>query len=495
MFYQLLVVTVSRRGPASNYVVLDVCCCIIILQKYFVWKYGMIDWQATKLQFNRVDLSGNRPKVVVVCDLCGATNTKTIRNKRKLINNQIYWNCNKCVANKPEKKLASKTGATKAWKSKAYRAKIENNSRNIWKDKNRRNKMAKVRDDPKTKLRMIEANKNTWSNPELRQSQSIKATKLWSTKEYRDKVQHITCSSIQHKLYSILDDLKVEYYREYADGKIDTQCIIGPYTFDCMIRRENRPNLLIECQGEYWHKLPNKQRVDASKAAYINNNFKGEYEIKYLWEYEFYSLNKVKQQLEQWLGISKIVINEFDFNDVNVGHCLAADCNNLLSKYHYLPNTGRGGIRFGAYLYSKLIAVCVFSPLARQNINTPNGFSADKCRELSRLCIHPEYQKKNFASWFISRCMKNLDKKYKAIISYADTTFEHDGTVYKAANFRLDNKVAPDYWYVSNDGWVMHKRTLYGRAVKLQMKEAEYAIMNDFKKVWGKEKLRFVYIR
>jgi hypothetical protein len=43
-------------------------------------------------------------------------------------------------------------------------------------------------------------------------------------------------------------------------------------------------------------------------------------------------------------------------------------------------------------------------------------------RVISRLCLHPKYRKKNFLSWFISRCLWQLDKKFKCVISYCDTT-------------------------------------------------------------------------
>jgi hypothetical protein len=146
---------------------------------------------------------------------------------------------------------------------------------------------------------------------------------------------------------------------------------------------------------------------------------------------------------------------------------------------------------YGAYLGDELIAVCVFSPLVRHNL----PWDKESSRELSRLCIHPRYQKKNFASWFVSRCMKSLDPKYKTIISYCDTTFNHDGAIYKACNFRLDGEVKPDYWYVSDDGWTMHKKTLYNHAKKMSLTEREFAELHGYRKIYGDKKLRFVYER
>jgi len=41
----------------------------------------------------------------------------------------------------------------------------------------------------------------------------------------------------------------------------------------------------------------------------------------------------------------------------------------------------------------------------------------------------------------------------------------------------------------------MHKKTLYNHAKKMGMKEKEYAELNSYKKVYGQEKLRFVFER
>jgi len=191
-------------------------------------------------------------------------------------------------------------------------------------------------------------------------------------------------------------------------------------------------------------------------------------------------------------GDTEIELINFSFKNIMIKKCLAEDYKLLLSKYHYLPNAGRGGRVYGAYLNSKLIACCVFSPLVRQNIKI-NNYNQREVRELSRLCIHPSYQKKNFASWFVSKCLKKLDKKYKCIISYADITFNHQGTIYKALGWKQDKIVRPDYWYRSNDGWVMHKKTLYNHAKKMKMTEKEFAEEKGYIKIYGKEKLRFIW--
>jgi len=361
----------------------------------------------------------------------------------------------------------------------------------MWNNASLRDKMLSSRRTDKyrenQRIKAIER----WQDPNyIKKQDSAKARAVRSPENLAKlRANQKKVSSIQNMLYSILDDLEVKYYREYNDKIDDHEVKIGPYNFDCLVPRDNKPDLLIECQGEYWHSI--REGSDKAKASYISNNHSDKYELKYIWEHEFHNKNRVVELVKYWLGIAAIDSIEFDFDSVEIRKCPPKDYKLLLGKYHYLPTAGRGGIAFGAYLESGLIAVCIFSPMPRQNM----PYNNKSHRELSRLCIHPRYQKKNFASWFVSRCIKLLPTKYKTIISYCDTTFNHDGAVYKACNFKLDGEVKPDYWYASKSGWIMHKRTMYGHATKMKKNESDYAKEMGYKKIWGSKKLRFVFDR
>jgi len=368
-------------------------------------------------------------------------------------------------------------------KDASYKKKLSKASKKMWEDEEHRKRMQNLFLDDDYRSKISEGNIKRWRDPEYRR----KHEELWSDPSWLEKVNIRTTgvSLLQTQLYSILNDLNIPHHEE-SDSPETT---IGPYHFDCVVPVGNK-KLLIECQGDYWHSLKKNIRNDKAKATYIEKYHK-DCEIKYLWEHEFKCKDKIIELIKYWTGKTNFDLVNFQFNDVEIKKCQAKDYKLLLSKYHYLPNAGRGGIAYGSYLGNELIAVCVFSPLGRQNI----PFDKKSTRELSRLCINPRYQKKNFASWFVSRCIKKLDSKYKTIISYCDTTFNHNGATYKACNFKLDNTVKPDYWYVSEDGWVMHKKTLYNHAKKMSMKEKEYAELNSYKKIYGKEKLRFVFER
>jgi len=495
----------------------------------------MIDWIKTEQEFkiNQTNYKFSST-VAVVCDGCGVFGHKKIRSLKNIVNGQMQWKCMKCSLDNQETKNKKSQISRQMWQDQSIRNKIiksidynkiKEKSKERWQNEGYKNKIIKSIEENKPNLSKLM--KTKWANQEYRsemmelystnewkEERSKIATDAWknqdyrdrviengkktrSTKEYKEKAAKIRVnqpkvSSIQTILYSILDDLKIVYYREYPDKPADFEVTIGPYNFDCVIPLNDR-KLLIECQGDYWHGLDKGISNDKAKATYIER-YHPDCEIKYLWEHEFACKDKIIELVKYWVGITKLELVEFNFGQLQIKECPASDYKLLLSKYHYLANAGRGGMShgsFGAYLGDELIAVCVFSPLIRQNI--PHDYNST--RELSRLCIHPRYQKKNFASWFVSRCIKMLDSKYKTIISYCDTTFNHDGATYKACNFKLDSKSAPDYWYVSEDKWVMHKKTLYNHASKMGMTELEYATKNKYKKIYGKEKLKFIFER
>ena len=343
--------------------------------------------------------------------------------------------------------------------------------------------------DPVVIAKISESSKKMWANPDSRAYQCELRRLAWKDPEYREKMakarasQSGKISSIQKPLYKYLDDLGVEYYEEGPETKI------GYYVFDCRVVVPDKRDILIECQGDYWHSLPKAVRNDRGKFTYIDRYFP-EYEIIYVWEHEFSAKDRVLDRLKLKLGVSLETV-DFDFRNIELREVSSRDVRGFLDAYHYIGK-GRGGKCFGAYHNGDLVACCVFSSPLRQNI--AQQFGSGIVVELSRLCIHPSYHKKNFASWFIARALRNVDSDI--VVAYADTTVGHIGTIYRSSNFELHHNVPPDYWYVDRDGFVMHKRTLYGRARRMSMGESDFAGKYGYVKKWGGEKLCFTkYLR
>lgn len=412
----------------------------------------------------------------------------------RILYKSSYSKASKEINKKHKQKIVTKLKETiNTLEHKSKKSKI---SKSLWENNKYKSKSLKTRQSQEYQSNM----KAAWTD-EKKTEQSKRMSAIlkakWQDSEYRAKLLRVLndrpkVSSLQETLYSILDDLSIKYYREYQDKPADKETIIGPWSFDCVVPRNNKPWLLIECNGNWVHSLEKTIKLDKSKASYITNNLSDKYELKYLWEHELKCKDKAQELIKYWLGLTELELASYNFKDLTIKDCPASDYKLLLSKYHYLPNAGRGGIAYGAYLNNELVACCIFSPLIRQNITIDN-YNKNEVRELSRLCIHPRYQKHNLASWFISRCIKLLPDKYKCVISYCDTTFNHDGATYKACNFKLDKIVKPDFWYVDQNGWAMHKKTLYNQAVNLSITTNEFINRFNYKKVYGKEKLRFIF--
>jgi GNAT superfamily N-acetyltransferase len=415
----------------------------------------------------------------------GKTLSNTTRHKLSLSSKRLWeseeyrnkWTeSNSAPEVKAKRSLNGKKIWTEEFKSKyrtqEFRHKLSEISKTLWKSDQYRRKMLK--------------SKNTKEHKEL--MRQIQKSPEYISKLSSAYLKMPRVSSLQLTLYGILDDLNVNYFREDRDPD---KCLIGPWAFDCVVPTKDK-TLLIECQGDWIHSLPHKVKADKAKSSYVERYFP-DHELRYIWEHQFSSYKCVSNLLKHWLNIEEYDRIDFEFKEVVIKECKAVDYKPLLQSYHYLSNAGRGGQAFGAFLNDRLIAVCIFSPLSRQNI-TIQGFGSSQVKELSRFCIHPSYQKKNLGSWMINKCIKMLSKNIKAVVSYADGSFNHDGVVYKAANFKFAGFTKGEYWYSTGEGWIMHKKTLYNKARNFKMTEADYAQQKGYYKVKGRPKSRYVYL-
>lgn len=135
----------------------------------------------------------------------------------------------------------------------------------------------------------------------------------------------------------------------------------------------------------------------------------------------------------------------------------------LLAQYHYLTGISKGfksGSNYTLWDGDTIIGVCIFTgfpvPELVKGMFGLERSEQDGMFELSRLVLEPNAQRSyhNLASWFVSRCIKDLRKrkKVRVILSYADSD-HHAGVVYKALNFTyygLTDKKSD--FYVKNEG-------------------------------------------
>lgn len=101
--------------------------------------------------------------------------------------------------------------------------------------------------------------------------------------------------------------------------------------------------------------------------------------------------------------------------------------NGLISDYCFKLENENGEL-IGAMMYGRIAMAGVWKKYAKEEKDLI---------ELRRLCCIDDTPK-NTESYFIGATLRWLKKntKIKTVISYADTTYSHEGTIYKASNFK-----------------------------------------------------------
>lgn len=185
---------------------------------------------------------------------------------------------------------------------------------------------------------------------------------------------------------------------------------------------------------------------------------------------------------------------EFKFDDLQLMTPTVERAKRFYAKYHYMGLTKRRGVILGAYHQQQMVACATVDVLTRSEIATKQKLEPSQVRELARFCIHPDYHIKNLASWFLAKVVKMVRVEMpniKLLVSFADSTVGHDGSIYLAGNWKYDGDTSPSYHYVKGNE-TLHKKTLFNRAVAVGMKEKEYVLANGYVKVLHKPKKRFL---
>lgn len=187
---------------------------------------------------------------------------------------------------------------------------------------------------------------------------------------------------------------------------------------------------------------------------------------------------------------------DFDFADASIDRINDQRVVEFLERHHYIGYGRRATASYVVCLSGIVIAVAKFTYPIRMEVTSSMKVEHGKCLELDRLCIHPSYHKKNFASWILARVAKfiKLDHpEVTTLVSFADPEAGHDGTVYKAANWTELGKTSRSFVYVDADGRKLHKKTVYNAAKSRRMKEAEYAAAMGLRRSYTLPKIKFVY--
>ena len=136
--------------------------------------------------------------------------------------------------------------------------------------------------------------------------------------------------------------------------------------------------------------------------------------------------------------------DELDFTEANVKDFIVKPSNlrvtrDFIEKWHYSQNVNGLTISqiFGLFYEKNLIGAMIYGSLAMANTWKKYAKEESKVVELKRLCCIDKTPK-NTESYFIGKTLRWMKQNsdYDLVVSYADTYYGHEGTIYKASNFK-----------------------------------------------------------
>ena len=146
----------------------------------------------------------------------------------------------------------------------------------------------------------------------------------------------------------------------------------------------------------------------------------------------------------------------------------------FVHKWHYSHSTN--GVQqtqcFALFNDEKLIGAMMYAlPSMKSTASKYNPDNPLRCWELRRLCCIDDTPT-NTESYFIGRTLRWMKNNtdIKKVISYADKTYNHEGGIYKASNFKHLGMTQPSKVIVW-DKKLYHEKTIrndrpYARKVK-----------------------------
>ena len=137
-------------------------------------------------------------------------------------------------------------------------------------------------------------------------------------------------------------------------------------------------------------------------------------------------------------------VDDFDYTTANVKDFIVKPSNlqvtrDFIEKWHYSQNVNGLTISqiFGLFYEKNLIGAMIYGSLAMANTWKKYAKEESKVVELKRLCCIDKTPK-NTESYFIGKTLRWMKQHsgFDLVVSYADTFYGHEGTIYKASNFK-----------------------------------------------------------
>lgn len=149
--------------------------------------------------------------------------------------------------------------------------------------------------------------------------------------------------------------------------------------------------------------------------------------------------------------------------EFKVDLCDRKEISAFITHWHYSKNINGLTIDYCFKLSdirNRLIGAMIYGKLGMAGVWKKHSQTETGITELKRLCCIDDTPK-NTESYFIGNTLRWLKKNttIKTVISYADQTFGHEGTIYKASNFKHIGLTMPGKVIIYN-GERYHDKTV-----------------------------------
>ncbi len=128
--------------------------------------------------------------------------------------------------------------------------------------------------------------------------------------------------------------------------------------------------------------------------------------------------------------------------------CEREEIEDFVNKHHYSHSINGVRTKYCFKLVNmktkEIVGAIIYAGLGMANVWKKYGEKEADVVELRRLCCIDDTPS-NMESWFIAKTLAwlKLNSEVKVVISYADSLYNHVGTVYKASNFTYLGTTSP----------------------------------------------------
>tara|TARA_R100001463_G_scaffold45807_2_gene94257 strand:+ start:33 stop:650 length:618 start_codon:yes stop_codon:yes gene_type:complete len=196
-----------------------------------------------------------------------------------------------------------------------------------------------------------------------------------------------------------------------------------------------------------------------------------------------------KNPVKDWTDY--VVGYECKSKQIKIIMCEKNQADNIIAQKHYSKKpTKNSFLNFLVYYKEKINGALQIGYGIRPKKN--GEFKEGEVVEFDRMWLSDEMPKfsETITLSLLHNFLKVRYKNIKALISYSDTSVGNKGTIYKAANYKLIDKIKADF-YITEQGERIHPVTMWHRhkTRKWEFLEKKYP---NIKKADGYQ-LKFIY--